>query len=433
MAMRLYSTLSRRLEELPEPPGPIRMYFCGPTVYQRAHIGNARPFVLGMWLRAWLRERGYKVTLVHNITDVNDRIYDAAPGASAELAARATAWYLEDTGDLGLGMPDALPKATESIPQIVAFIEQLVASGHAYAVEGDVYFSVASDPGYGRLSGQRPDQMEEQEPNPLKRDPRDFALWKATKPGEDTAWDSPWGRGRPGWHIECSAMAEDAFGPAFEIHGGGLDLVFPHHENELAQSHALGHDFAHVWTHNGMIGLAGEKMSKSLGNDISLRNVIDTWGREVALLFFLGGHWRKPVEFTDETLVQARSQADAFRNFFLDARPGDEDGERVLVEELAAVLDDDFNTPEALALFHAWRDREEWASLRWGLGLFGLGSLTEIAQAPAEVVALAERRRDARAAKDFASADELRAEIDAAGWEVRDVSEPPGYKLARRS
>ncbi len=287
--MRLYNTLTRSIEDLPPPPGPIRMYFCGPTVYQRAHIGNARPFVLGMWLRTWLRLRGYDATLVHNITDVNDRIYEAAPDASAQLAARATEWYLQDTADLGLGMPDALPKATDSIPQIVTFIEQLIAGGHAYAVEGDVYFRVASDPQYGRLSGQRPDQVEEQEPNPLKEDPRDFALWKANKPGEDTSWDAPWGRGRPGWHIECSAMAEDAFGPAFEIHGGGLDLVFPHHENELAQSSALGHEFARIWTHNGMLDRGGEKMSKSLGNDTSLRNVLDTWGREVVLLFFMTG------------------------------------------------------------------------------------------------------------------------------------------------
>jgi cysteinyl-tRNA synthetase len=430
---RLYSTLSRRLEELPEPPAQVRMYVCGPTVYQRAHIGNARPFVLGMWLCAWLRQRGYQVTLVHNITDVNDKIYDAAPGASAELAARATEWYLQDTADLGLGMPDALPKATDAIPGIVAFIEQLVATGHAYAVGGDVYFRVASDPGYGRLSGQRPDQVEEQEPNALKQDPRDFALWKASKPGEDTAWDSPWGRGRPGWHIECSAMAEAAFGPVFEIHGGGLDLVFPHHENELAQSLALGHDFARVWTHNGMVSLGGEKMSKSLGNDVSLRNVLDTWGRETTLFFFLGAHWRKPVDFTDDALAQAKARADSFRNFFLEEDSGDEDGEQILEDELAEVLDDDFNTPDALALFHAWQDREEWTSLRWGLGLFGLGSLAEVAQAPAEVVALAERRRDARAAKDFAGADELRAEIDAAGWEVRDVAEPPGYKLVRKS
>src|SRR5213595_945098 len=184
--MRLFDTASKQLQELPPPPGPIRMYFCGPTVYARAHIGNARPFILGMWLRAWLRERGYDVTLVHNITDVNDKIYEAAPGASAELAARATDWYLEDTGDLGLGMPDHLPKATDNVRQIVSFIEQLIEGGHAYEVQGDVYFRVASFPGYGRLSGQRPDQVEEQEPNPLKEDGRDFALWKATKLGEDT-------------------------------------------------------------------------------------------------------------------------------------------------------------------------------------------------------------------------------------------------------
>ena len=432
--MRLYSTLSRQLEELPAPPGPVRMYFCGPTVYQRAHIGNARPFVLGMWLRAWLRARGYEATLVHNITDVNDKIYDAAPGASAGLAARATEWYLRDTADLGLGMPDALPKATDAIPSIVRFIEQLVTSGHAYAVGGDVYFRVRSDPGYGRLSGQRPDQVEEQEPNPLKEDPRDFALWKANKPGEDTSWESPWGRGRPGWHIECSAMAEDAFGPAFEIHGGGLDLVFPHHENEVAQSLALGHEFARVWMHNGIVGgLGGEKMSKSLGNDVSLRNVLDTWGREVALMFFLGAHYRKPIEFGEEVLVQAKAQVDAFRNFFLGEEPGGEDGEVILADELAAVLDDDFNTPEALALFHAWRDREEWVSLRWALGVFGLGSLAEVEQAPAELVALAERRRRARATKDFGEADRLRDELASAGWEVRDVADEPGFRLVRRS
>src|SRR3989440_2831635 len=266
--MRLYNTLSRQIEELPPPPGPVRMYFCGPTVYQRAHIGNARPFVLGMWLRTWLRHQGWDATLVHNITDVNDKIYEAAPGKSAERAAQATEWYLHDTGDLGLGMPDGLPKATEHIPGIIHFIDELVAREFAYAVEGDVYFSVARDREYGRLSGQRPDQVEEQEPNPLKRDPRDFALWKATKPGEDTAWDSPWGRGRPGWHIECSAMAEDAFGPVFEIHGGGLDLVFPHHENELAQSHALGHEFARLWMHKRDLRFTGSHMAESGGNSV---------------------------------------------------------------------------------------------------------------------------------------------------------------------
>ena len=424
--MRLYNTLSRQIEELPPPPGPIRMYFCGPTVYQRAHIGNARPFVLGMWLRNWLRARGYEATLVHNITDVNDKIYDAARGASAQLAAQATEWYLEDTGDLGLGMPDGLPKATEHIDGIERFIEELVARDYAYAVEGDVYFSVARDPDYGRLSGQRPDQVEEQEPNPLKRDPRDFALWKATKPGEDTAWDSPWGRGRPGWHIECSAMAEDAFGPVFEIHGGGLDLVFPHHENELAQSRALGHEFARLWTHNGMLEFGGEKMSKSLGNDVSLRNVLDTWGREVVLLFFLTGHWRKPIDFTDDTLAQAKAQWATFQNALLEE--GSDEASPEEWSRLEQILDDDFSTPEALALMHDWRRRGRYGELRRALALFGLAS--EVESAPQAVVALAEERQAARAANDFARADGLRDEILALGWEVRD--DPGGYRLVRR-
>jgi cysteinyl-tRNA synthetase len=425
--MRLYSTLSRQLEELPPPPGPVRMYVCGPTVYQRAHIGNARPFVVGMWLRAWLRHRGYDATLVHNITDVNDKIYDAAPGASADLAARASEWYVEDVGDFGLGLPDELPKATEHVPGIVRFIEELIERGYAYAVGGDVYFRVARDPQYGQLSRQKPDQMEEEERNPLKEDRRDFALWKATKPGEDTSWDSPWGPGRPGWHIECSAMARDAFGPVFEIHGGGLDLVFPHHENELAQSRALGDEFAKLWMHNGMLEFGGEKMSKSLGNDVSIRNVLDTWGREVALLFFMTAHWRKPIDFTDATLAQAKAQVETLRNFFVDNPP---DGEASEQERLVAALDDDFNTPDALALFHDWRSRGLAADLHAGLALFGLGSLGEREEAPPEVVALAEARRAAREAKDFAEADRLRDAIAELGWEVRDVA--GGFELVRR-
>src|SRR3954470_11979623 len=353
--MRLYSTLARDLVDLPEPPGPVRMYVCGPTVYARAHVGNARPFVVAMWLRAWLRERGYDALLVHNITDVNDKIYEAAPGASAALAEQATGWYLEDTGDFGLGMPDHLPKATESVERIVSFIEELIEGGHAYAVDGDVYFRVASDPGYGRLSGQRPDQVEEQEPNALKEDPRDFALWKANKEGEDTAWDSPWGRGRPGWHIECSAMAESLLGPSFEIHGGGLDLVFPHHENELAQSRALGHPFAQIWAHNGMLRFTGEKMSKSLGNIATLREVLDEWGRETLLVFFLGGHWRKPIDFSRDTMEQTAARAETFRNAFRQAPvAAADDAWQPFVE----ALDNDFDTPRALAILH------EWASAR---------------------------------------------------------------------
>jgi cysteinyl-tRNA synthetase len=426
--MRLYSTLQREKIELPARPGPIRMYFCGPTVYARAHIGNARPFVVGMWLRRWLRDRGYDVTLVHNITDINDKIYDAAPGASAELAERATHWYLEDVEDLGLGLPEHLPKATESIPQIVRFISELIDRGDAYEAGGDVYFRVARYPDYGLLSRQRVDdvegQDEEERPNPLKQDPRDFALWKANKPGEDTSWDSPWGRGRPGWHIECSVMAEEFLGTEFEIHGGGLDLVFPHHENELAQSRALGHDFARIWMHNGMLRFTGEKMSKSEGNVVTIRDAIDRWGRETVLMFFLTGHWSKPIDFSHETMEAARARADSFREVFRNPSQAAPEGEW---ERFAATLDDDFNTPEALAVMHGWRDHE---LLRPGLDVFGLASLAESESAPPEVVELAERRQRARAERDFDAADRLREEIEATGWEARDVA--GGYQLVRK-
>ncbi|HET7744372.1 MAG TPA: cysteine--tRNA ligase [Gaiellaceae bacterium] len=422
--MRVYDTLTGELVELPPPPEPIGMYVCGPTVYQRAHIGNARPFVVFSWLASWLREKGYAVTFVHNVTDVNDRIYDAAPGRSAELARDATRWYLEDTADLGLGMPDEMPLATESIPEIVALIEELVGAGFAYAVEGDVYYRVSRFPDYGRLSRQRPDRVEEQEPNPLKEDPRDFALWKATKPGEDTSWESPWGRGRPGWHIECSAMAERALGPEFWIHGGGLDLVFPHHENEIAQSQAVGRPFARIWMHNGMLELAEEKMSKSLGNDVSLRRVLDVWGRETILVYFLTGHWHGPLDFTDEVLEAAAARAERFREVFRSASERAPEG---AWERFSATLEDDFNTPAALAVMHEWRDHD---LLRRALGIFGLGSLAEDeADAPAEIVDLAQRRSAARAARDFEEADRLRAELEAAGWEARD--EPGGYRLVR--
>jgi cysteinyl-tRNA synthetase len=424
VSIRLYNTLTRKLDELPEPPGPVRMYICGPTVNARAHIGNARPFVIGMWLQSWLRLRGYDVVFVHNITDINDKIYDAAPGASAELAERVTQWYLDDTAAFELGMPDHLPKASEVVPQIVRFIEALIERDYAYSVDGDVYFRVARFPEYGRLSGQRPDQVEEQEPNPLKEDPRDFALWKANKPEEDTWWDSPWGRGRPGWHIECSVMAEELLGPAFEIHGGGLDLVFPHHENELAQSGALGHDFARIWAHNGILSFTDEKMSKSLGNVVTIREALDDWGRETLLVYFLTGHWRKPIDFSEETLQAAAARADRFREVF---RNPSEPAPADAWDRFAAALDDDFNTPEALALMHEWRDH---ALLRRALDIFGLGSLAESEAAPAEVVQLAERRQQARSERDFDEADRLRREIADAGWEVRDVDD--GFQLVPR-
>ncbi len=425
--MRLYDTATRGLRELPAPPGPVRMYFCGPTVYQRIHVGNARPFVLSLWLKRWLERSGYEVTLVENITDINDKIYAAAPGTSAELAARASRWYVDDTGGLGLGRPDQEPKATESIPAIVSMIEELIASGHAYPAGGDVYFRVAAFPDYGRLSGRHGDEdairnpSEEDEPSELKEDARDFALWKGHKEGEDTWWDSPWGRGRPGWHIECSAMAEAHLGPVFEIHGGGIDLVFPHHENEVAQSRSLGHEFARLWMHNGLLRLAGEKMSKSLGNIVSLREALDEWGRETLLVYFLGGHWRKPLDYSDEVLRQAAAQAESFRNVF--RQPSEPVGGW---EAFAAALEDDFNTADALAVMHGWRDHE---LLQRGLEVFGLESLAESAAAPPELEELARQRAEARERRDFEEGDRLRDEIEAAGWEVRDVDAEPGFQL----
>jgi cysteinyl-tRNA synthetase len=404
----------------------MRMYFCGPTVYQRIHVGNARPFVVSMWLRRWLKQRGYDVTLVENITDINDKIYLAAPGDSARLAADASRWYVEDTDLLGLGRPDHEPKASETVPEIIRLIEQLIEGGHAYPAGGDVYFRVGSFQAYGALSGRidtegAQNPSEEQELDELKEDPRDFALWKTHKDGEDTSWESPWGRGRPGWHIECSAMALKLLGPAFEIHGGGLDLVFPHHENEIAQSQSAGRPFADIWMHNGMLRLAGEKMSKSLGNIVSLRDAVVEWGRDTLLVYFLTAHWRKPVDFSDEVLEQAAAQAEAFRNVF---RSPSQPAAEGAWERFAAALDDNFSTPEALVVMHEWRDHELLAR---ALDVFGLGSLAQPAEAPAEAVALAEQREQARGRRDFEEADRLRGELAALGWEVRD--EADGFQL----
>ena len=340
MTVRLYDTSTKSLVALPDPPAKVGMYVCGPTVYQRAHIGNAVPFVIFAWLRNWLRERGYDVTYVHNITDVNDKIYEAAPGASAARAREATQWYLDDTRSFGLEMPDEQPLATETIPEIVALIEELIASGPRVRGRGrrllpgrelrELRCALGPATRPGRGAGAEPAEGGCARLRALEGD----------QGGRGHVLGIAVGTGRPGWHIECSAMAEKTLGPEFLIHGGGLDLVFPHHENERAQSQAVGRPFAKIWMHNGLLRFTGEKMSKSVGNVATIQEVIAGWGREVALLFLMTGHWRKPLEFSEEAMTAAGVQVESLRNALRGETRSAGDW-----DELAAVLDDDFNTP----------------------------------------------------------------------------------------
>lgn len=430
---RVYDTFSRRLRLLPVAPSHVGIYVCGPTVYRRAHIGNARPFVVFSWLARYLRACGHTVTFVHNITDVNDKIYEHARGEpSGALADRATGWYLADIERFGLGMPDVLPRVTTTMGEIVAFIARLLSSGHAYQLGGDVYFSVAQFEGYGVLSGRiRADDYPDDDPGVNKRDGRDFALWKATKPGEDTSWAAPWGAGRPGWHIECTAMAERHLGPRFDIHGAGIDILFPHNENERAQSRAVGDAYADVWMHNGMLKFDGEKMSKSLGNVVSIKQVLDRWGSEAGLLFFMAGHWRSELTFSNESMTMAANRAHALRDAIGDGATT-EQKIRGVPNELREVLDDDFNTAEALRLMHTWAHAGALEKLAAGLGIFGLNSLLVRAAVPTAVADLAAAREVARAEKRFKDADLLRTKIEEAGFEVRDQRGRESYDIVPR-
>jgi cysteinyl-tRNA synthetase len=443
--IRLHDTLSGEVRPLvPRTPGRIGIYACGPTVYGRIHVGNARPFVVFSLLKRFLAHEGYAVTLVANITDVNDKIYAAAAArglGSEELAAEMTAAYLADTDALGLGRPDHEPRASESIDGIVELIGELIEAGHAYAAGGDVYFSVRSYPRYGELSHRAVDDMDQGEGGEgadRKRDPLDFALWKAEKPGEDTAWEAPWGRGRPGWHIECSAMAEALLGVDFEIHGGGSDLIFPHHENEAAQTRAArGDRLARLWVHNGMIRADSEKMAKSVGNIFLLHQAIETYGRDALLMYFCSGHYRQPIEFDAERLEEASRRVarvrEAARRLGGGASPP---WSAPLRDEFFAALREDFNTPRALAAVFEWAREANRsaravgaADLREMLDVLGLVNLldVEVAGPPPEAVAMLEERRKARARRDFAEADALRDRLRELGWEVRDG--PDGAEL----
>ncbi|MHB8693191.1 MAG: cysteine--tRNA ligase [Solirubrobacteraceae bacterium] len=431
----------------PREPGKVGIYACGPTVYGRVHVGNARPFVVFSLLKRLLVHDGFAVSFVANVTDINDKIYAAARAAgvgSAELAREMTEHYRADTDRLGLGRPDHEPLATETIGPIIALIGDLIDRGHAYAADGDAYFAVRSFKDYGSLSHRRVDEMDQGEGKEgvaRKRDPLDFALWKGERPDEDTAWDAPWGRGRPGWHIECSAMAEELLGVDFEIHGGGSDLLFPHHENEAAQTCAArGAPLARLWVHNGMVRLGSEKMAKSVGNIFLLHEALDAYGRDALILYFSAGHYRQPIEFDAERLEAAASAVRGIREAGRRLVPGDSPPwSEPLRARFFDALRADFNTPMALAAVYDWirqanrtadgGERVGDADLREMLDVLALANLldddAQAREAPDEVRELAQQREQARQAKDWALADRLRDEIRAAGFEVRDGPDGP--------
>jgi cysteinyl-tRNA synthetase len=450
--VRIHDTLSGKVVPLePREPGRVGIYACGPTVYDRVHVGNARPFVVFALLARFLEHEGYEVTLVENVTDVNDKIYDAARErgiASADLAREMTAAYTEDTDLLGLGRPDDEPRASETIDRIVELVEALVESGHAYESRGDVYFDVSSFPAYGALSNRPLEEMgqaEADDATELKRAPQDFALWKARKPGEDTSWPSPWGQGRPGWHIECSAMAEAILGLDFEVHGGGSDLVFPHHENEIAQTLAArGEPLARLWMHNGMIEMDAQKMAKSEGNIALLHTALERFGRHALVMWLVSAHYRKPLAYTEDALADAGRAVGRLREFCrrLDPRAAAPKGIEAFAERFFDALADDFNTPAARAVLFDWAaeaNRRMDAGERLGPGrlgemlyALGLEVLLEerVEQAPEELRRIARQREEARAARDFERADSLRERLAEEGWEVRDT--PAGAQLVRR-
>jgi cysteinyl-tRNA synthetase len=454
--VRIRDTLSgepRALDSTEE----VGIYACGPTVYSRIHIGNARPFVVFSLFARFLRSEGYGTRLVVNVTDVNDKIYAAAEKAgegSAEFAARMTSAYFEDTDRLGLGRPDAEPLATETIAGIVALIGVLVEAGHAYESGGDVYFRVRSFEGYGKLSNRRPedmDQGEEAGSASLKEDRLDFALWKAHKAGEDTRWDSPWGPGRPAWHIECSVMAEQELGASFAIHGGGSDLVFPHHENEIAQSEGAGRPFARIWMHNGMVESDAAKMSKSDGNIFQLSEALDRYGREAVVAYLISGHYRQPLAFGPEEMDQSVARVERLRNFFREHPVGEagevspsrtaggsaETSPTSRLERFREALADDFNTPRALAEVFELVGEANRGDVPSGdavpvltemLELVGLGTLAEPdegAEGDQRANELMAEREAAREAKDFGRADQIRDQLAEMGWAVRDSADGP--------
>jgi cysteinyl-tRNA synthetase len=432
--LRLHNSLTRARETFaPIDPGHVRLYVCGPTVYDRPHVGNARPVVVYDVLVRLLRRLYPRVTYVRNITDVDDKINARAAESGvpiAEITARTTAEYHADMAALGALPPDIEPRATEHIAEMIRIIQALIASGHAYAAEGHVLFAVPSFAEYGKLSGRSRDELiagARVDVAPYKRDPGDFVLWKPSPPGIP-AWDSPWGRGRPGWHIECSAMSWKHLGESFDIHGGGNDLIFPHHENEFAQSLCAfpGSRFARLWMHNGMLRTGGVKMSKSLRNFFTVNQVLERWPGEVIRLLLIGGHYRAPIEYSEELLAECKTQLDRWYRA-LERAPAEPAAE--IPEPVMAALCDDLNTPQAIAEMHALADRAMAGDAQAAAGLRATGDLLGLLQVEnwfhgdgdnsAIDAAIAERIA-ARKAKDFARADAIRKDLEAQGITLED-------------
>ena len=473
MALRIFNTLTRHKEDfVPHVSGEARIYVCGVTVYDLSHIGHARSAIVFDIMRRYLRFRGYTVTFIKNYTDVDDRIIRRANEegvAASVISERYIAEYQKDMASIGVLPADVEPRATEHIPQMVALIRRLIARGVAYVLEGDVYFEVRRFPSYGKLSGKNLDELEagaRVDVDERKRDPLDFALWKASKPGEP-AWPSPWGPGRPGWHIECSAMSMQYLGESFDLHGGGEDLIFPHHENEIAQSEgATGKPFVRCWAHNGFVNLGSEKMSKSLGNTLWIREMVTRHDPEALRLYFLGTHYRHPLEYADERIAESGRALGRLRALVEEAErvarggpqpPGT--GDAALLDQVdahferfVAVMDDDFNTPQALAvLFDLLRLLYASRGEGGGAGAFvaGVGKLVDLARVlgllemepraqaaidpnlKAKVESLVYLREQARKQCDFAEADRLRDELLALNVTLKDSRDGTTWTMAR--
>ena len=447
MVLRLYDNRSRTTSEFaPLTPGAASIYVCGPTVQSPPHVGHVRSAIAFDILRRWLMASGYDVTFLRNVTDIDDKILHNAGHEDIPwwaLATRNTRAFTAAYDALNVLPPTGEPRATGHVPEMVALMQRLIDAGHAYAAGGDVYFDVRSFPSYGALSGQRPDEMLSGEDVGAKRDALDFALWKGAKPGEP-AWETPWGPGRPGWHLECSAMATRYLGPTFDIHGGGLDLVFPHHENEIAQSVAAGDEFARVWMHNGMVNTGGEKMSKSLGNSLVVADVLERI-RPQALRYFLGApHYRSDLDWSESGLVEADTAFGRVENFLDRAAEVVGESDSQVPAKFAAAMDDDLAVPRALGVLHdtvrdgnaalAGGDKEAVATAAASvnamvdvLGLapreFASGSgndrLAGVVDALVPVLLAA--RDAARSRKDYAEADRIRDSLAGSGVQLEDT------------